>query len=126
MADDLDEVAEPEELADDELEELPDEELEELPDDDLEADDELVDDELDVELPVGDDALETPAHELLLARGGLDTHKFPGKDQWHEHRLAFVMCQAVAAIHELFNSNFHLESLSAAGSVIPGRGPHVR
>ncbi|MGD0254783.1 MAG: DUF4193 family protein [Acidimicrobiales bacterium] len=61
MADDLEDVVEPEELVDEELDELPDEEL-----DDKDLDEDLVDDleaddltgaELGVELPVGKDPL---------------------------------------------------------------------
>ncbi len=61
MADDLEDVVEPEELVDEELDELPDEEL-----DDKDLDEDLVDDleaddltgaELGVELPVGKDLL---------------------------------------------------------------------
>jgi hypothetical protein len=60
MADDLNDVPEPEELPDVELDELPDDELDdkdldELVDD-LEPDDELVDDDLEVDLPVIGDA----------------------------------------------------------------------
>jgi len=60
MADDLDDVPEPEELSDVELDELPDDELDdkdldELVDD-LDSDDELPDDDLEVDLPVIGDA----------------------------------------------------------------------
>jgi hypothetical protein len=56
MADDLEDVVEPEELPDEELEELPDEELDEDLVDDLEVDDMAVE-EVGVGLPVGEDPL---------------------------------------------------------------------
>lgn len=59
MADDLDEVVEPDELADEELGELPEDELlgEDLDEDlvdDLEPDDEIAVEDLEVEIPIGE------------------------------------------------------------------------
>ena len=71
-------------------------------------------------------AFKTPSDEFLLPRGRRNTHKFTGKNQRHEHRPAFVVRQSVTAIHELFNLNFHLESLSVAGGAMLGRMRQVR
>jgi hypothetical protein len=67
-------------------------------------------------------AFQTPTDEFLFPRGRRNAHDLPGKDQWHEHGLAFMVCKSVTAVHELFNSNFHSESLSVAGGAIFGRG----
>ena len=72
------------------------------------------------------DLVQTPADKFLLARGGFYSNEFAGQDQRHEYRLAVMMRQAVTAIHEFFDSNFHLESLSDAGGTIFGREPQVR
>jgi hypothetical protein len=60
MADDLEDVVEPEELPDEELGELPDEELDEDLVGDLDVDD-LAVEEVGIELPVGEDPLGSAA-----------------------------------------------------------------
>ena len=72
------------------------------------------------------DVVQTSADKFLFASGGFYSNEFAGKDQRHKYRLAVMMRQAVTAIHEFFDSNFHLESLSNAGGTNFGRGPQVR
>ena len=63
-----------------------------------------------------------PRMNFFLRVDGFNSNEFAGKNQRHENRVAVVMPQAVAAIHQFFNSNFHSESLSVAGGCDPRPG----